>query len=161
VTSDSSDVSSEGSIEGIETEEEVPMPESEKVEENKKEITESDDEYEIPLPPGPPPPKPFASQVPNQGRMLQQLPPPPPPLSHQSMPYYYHPQPQPYYSHYQQAQPPTTYSSLPVHYEATIKEPKKPVVTTISAEPQLRDLQKELLGFVPAAVRRKQAKKNN
>lgn len=28
---------------------------------------------------------------------------------------------------------------------------------TISAEPQLRDLQKELLGFVPAAVRRKQA----
>ncbi|KAI9030851.1 hypothetical protein CLU79DRAFT_358671 [Phycomyces nitens] len=28
---------------------------------------------------------------------------------------------------------------------------------TISAEPQLRNLQKELLGFVPAALRRKQA----
>lgn len=55
--------------------------------------------------------------------------------------------------------------SKPVHYE----QPKEatlsaghdidvtPATATISAEPQLRDLQKELLGFVPAALRRKQA----
>ncbi|CAO3701255.1 unnamed protein product [Rhizopus microsporus] len=187
-SSDTSDTDSIGSIEGIETEEDeneedqIPLPESEqKKEENKKkELTESDDEYEIPLPPGPPPPKPFASQVPPQaygGR----VPPPPPPLpsnyqqlqQQQQQPYmaypqYYYPQPhypQPQHSQYQAA--PVTYSSSPVKYNSQVKEsngakeqPKKPVVATISAEPQLRDLQKELLGFVPASVRRKQVKAN-
>lgn len=53
-----------------------------------------------------------------------------------------------------------TASSAPVHYNAasTTETAKLPsaVAPTISAEPQLRDLRKELLGFVPAALRRKQ-----
>lgn len=40
---------------------------------------------------------------------------------------------------------------------ASIASGPSTVAPTISAEPQLRDLQKELLGFVPAALRRKQA----
>lgn len=45
-----------------------------------------------------------------------------------------------------------------------VSPPQQPIANsetsktaTISAEPQLRDLQKELVGFVPAALRRKQA----
>jgi WW domain-binding protein 11 len=53
----------------------------------------------------------------------------------------------------------TTFSA-PVHYDVaaavTAAKPPTAVAPTISAEPQLRDLQKELLGFVPAALRRKQ-----
>lgn len=108
------------------------------------------------------------------------MPPPPPPLpsnyqqlQQQQQPYMAYPQycypqphyPQPQHSQYQAA--PVTYSSSPVKYDSQAKElneakeqPKKPVVATISAEPQLRDLQKELLGFVPVSVRRKQVKTN-
>ncbi|KAG1456535.1 hypothetical protein G6F56_006807 [Rhizopus delemar] len=185
----SSSVSSDESIEGIETEEEVAVVGGEERVE-KKEITESDDDYEIPLPPGPPPPKPFASQVPIAQNFGGRRPPPPPPLPYHTMPQYQHPPPQPYaYSQYQapprpsvhyEAQPTRPavhYEAQPVrpavHYEASATRPtvhheasasneaKKPVVATISAEPQLRDLQKELLGFVPASVRRKQIKKDN
>ncbi|KAI7869142.1 WW domain binding protein 11-domain-containing protein [Spinellus fusiger] len=46
---------------------------------------------------------------------------------------------------------PPAHSASPAVYAPT---------ATISAEPQLRDLQKELLGFVPAALRRKQAASN-
>ncbi|KAI8335633.1 hypothetical protein EDC96DRAFT_524609 [Choanephora cucurbitarum] len=53
----------------------------------------------------------------------------------------------------------------PISSEPIVYEENRPkaieVAPTISAEPQLRDLQKELLGFVPAAIRRKQVKKAN
>lgn len=59
-----------------------------------------------------------------------------------------------------------SYQSQPIIYEQPVQQQaestvqkKEPVQATISAEPQLRDLQKELLGFVPTALRRKQTKK--
>ncbi|KAI8978408.1 hypothetical protein BDB01DRAFT_799722 [Pilobolus umbonatus] len=63
--------------------------------------------------------------------------------------------------------PRPTHHKPPVHYpsprESRPHEPETKsvsaatVVPTISAEPQLRDLRKELIGFVPTALRRKQA----
>ncbi|KAI8982256.1 hypothetical protein BDF20DRAFT_459678 [Mycotypha africana] len=175
----------------------------------KKELTESDDEYEIPLPPGPPPHRPFAEQLEPIQTAQQRIPPPPPP-GPPPFPVAYPPgtippPPPPFpYAHpnyintmpvppplpppvgmmpYQQQrpmlyQPPppppaSSYGSAPVHYypNRTLHNmPPRPATTTassqpqqavkvtpvISAEPQLRDLQKEALQFVPAAIRKKQ-----
>lgn len=53
----------------------------------------------------------------------------------------------------------TEKSAVPESSQVEVPKPTREQIAaaTISAEPQLRDLQKELLGFVPAAVRRKQA----
>ncbi|GAA5813022.1 hypothetical protein MFLAVUS_006488 [Mucor flavus] len=179
-SSDTSDSEEDSSDLDSETELiEPPLPAAEA--EQKKALTESDDEYEIPLPPGPPPPRPFDSQFTpiQQARVPPppppggpppgmtpfrytpggRIPPPPPPMHfHQpvmmgvppAMPYHYQPFTAPV--HYQQPAAPTTVT--PITTEAA---PVAAVAPTISAEPQLRDLQKELLGFVPAAIRRKQA----
>ncbi|KAI8097985.1 uncharacterized protein B0P05DRAFT_522847 [Gilbertella persicaria] len=185
--SDDSDSSMEDSDEEDDNEEEeeeedVPMPK-----EQHKVLTESDDEYEIPLPPGPPPQRPFDNQLaPLQNRLPappppppgpppfrgpypvhqgqnRMQPPPPPPIPHGFVrPPVYNsrmqpPPPPPPTITYQRPPPSPAAFSAPVHYEAKPKAVE--VAPTISAEPQLRDLQKELLGFVPAAIRRKQAKK--
>ncbi|KAG2199633.1 hypothetical protein INT47_005158 [Mucor saturninus] len=175
-SSDSEDDSDSDMLE--ESDNEIPLPSGEEI---PKILTESDDEYEIPLPPGPPPLRPFEQQFTPVGRMPPPPPPggpphavvytpggriPPPPPPPQQQPMYYPPvYQQPIYQHqpvYQPVyQPPVqqpTYVSKPVHYEQPKEESLSAAVApTISAEPQLRDLQKELLGFVPAALRRKQA----
>ncbi|KAG2193836.1 hypothetical protein INT46_011677 [Mucor plumbeus] len=143
-------------------------------------LTESDDEYEIPLPPGPPPYRPFEEQLnpiiqqqqnfrgqppppppggPFMNRQRMQ-PPPPPPIPHGFRPpqMMVAPPPPPPIMPYQQF-------SAPVHYQQPASQPTQPQTTqqpthsstpVISAEPQLRDLEKETLAFVPAAIRRKQ-----
>ncbi|EPB83184.1 hypothetical protein HMPREF1544_10077 [Mucor circinelloides 1006PhL] len=171
------------SIDQDHAEEEVPLPPT-------KILTESDDEYEIPLPPGPPPHRPFEEQL-NPIRQQQNLrgpPPPPPPggpfMNRPSMqrvppppppiPYGYRPpqmmvappppppiMPYQHFSapvHYQQ--PPQPAPSQPPSHTAQQQQqqqqPQHASTPVISAEPQLRDLEKETLAFVPAAIRRKQ-----
>lgn len=192
--SDSEDDSDEDS-DMEDSDEDIAIPEGDVP--AKKILTESDDEYEIPLPPGPPPPRAFDQQfTPIQAAQQRippppppgpppfrgpfpvytpggRIPPPPPPMPHQiyqpMMGMAPPPPPPPQYHH---ASRPFT---APVHYQqppsaaATVSaEPTTSasvtaaasVAPTISAEPQLRDLQKELIGFVPAALRRKQAAAN-
>lgn len=55
--------------------------------------------------------------------------------------------------HYQQ--PPQPAPSQPPSH-TTQQQPQHASTPVISAEPQLRDLEKETLAFVPAAIRRKQ-----
>ncbi|KAI8378935.1 WW domain binding protein 11-domain-containing protein [Blakeslea trispora] len=172
--------------EGEEDMDDLPLPQEE-VKVKKETLTESDDEYEIPLPPGPPPQRPFDSQLmpiqQQQSRLPPppppgpppfrgpfpvyqgqlRMPPPPPPLHGFAHPPVYNnrmPPPPPPPVQYNARTTPAL-SSSPVHYEPASQDRPKAVevAPTISAEPQLRDLQKELLGFVPAAIRRKQAKK--
>ncbi|KAG0173617.1 hypothetical protein DFQ30_007382 [Apophysomyces sp. BC1015] len=119
-----------------------------------------------PLPPPPPPPSfpppHFAGYYGMEyGAMPYHRPPPPPS-------YAYHP-PQNYAQQPSITAAPSIAAAAPVYYATqlgTSPEPELPSTATkptestpamISAEPQLRDLQKELLGFVPAALRRKQA----
>lgn len=183
------DISIENDDGGLQ--EEIPLPAT-------KILTESDDEYEIPLPPGPPPYRPFEEQL---NPIMQQQnfrgpPPPPPPggpfMNRQRM----QPPPPPPIPHgfrppQMMAAPPPPppimpckYTkvvliicvinvidildqqfSAPVHYQQPASQPTQPQTTqqlthsstpVISAEPQLRDLEKETLAFVPAAIRRKQ-----
>ncbi|KAL0143259.1 WW domain binding protein 11-domain-containing protein [Mucor lusitanicus] len=185
--SEDSDLEEDGSDDAIsidqdQAEEDVPLPPT-------KILTESDDEYEIPLPPGPPPYRPFEEQLnpiiqqqqhvrgppppPPPGGPLRQgvqrVPPPPPPLPYGFRPpqMMVAPPPPPPIMPYQ-------HFSAPVHYQqppqaaaaaaAPSHTTQQPATTTtqhastpvISAEPQLRDLEKETLAFVPAAIRRKQ-----
>ncbi|OBZ80601.1 hypothetical protein A0J61_11350 [Choanephora cucurbitarum] len=157
-TSDESDSDS-----SMEEEEDVPLPQEEETA-KKTELTESDDDYDIPLPPGPPPQRPFDSQLmPIQQQQQQsRLPPPPPPGPPPFR------GPFPVYQPRMPPPPPPLMTGLvhpPPHRPTRPSEENRPkaieVAPTISAEPQLRDLQKELLGFVPAAIRRKQIKKGN
>jgi hypothetical protein len=62
-------------METSDADQDIPLPEDGQP---KKILTESDDEYEIPLPPGPPPYRPFEGQL-NAAQQPLQRPPPPPP----------------------------------------------------------------------------------
>lgn len=89
-------------------------------------------------------------------------PPPPPPgrppyshhhAYHRPRPSSYHGRPtRPHHPRPYQQRPPVTVAPPP---PPPSSEPSKTAI--ISAEPQLRDLQKELVAFVPAALRKKQA----
>ncbi|CAO3637254.1 unnamed protein product [Cunninghamella blakesleeana] len=130
-------------------------------------------------PPPPPPPihgrpphfiqRPPPYGYPNQHYMRPPPPPPGrPPFSHRPPPHMYQHRPPPHYmnrpmrpvrphhrQHHPYHRPPTTHSAPTVTAPPITSEPSK--TATISAEPQIRDLQKELVTFVPAALRRKQA----
>ncbi|CDS07670.1 hypothetical protein LRAMOSA01619 [Lichtheimia ramosa] len=108
--------------------------------------------YGMMVPPPPPPGRPPAHAM--------RVPPPPPPSRPpftQRPPMYTQP------AHIYQSSSTTTTttekSAVPESSQVEVPKPTREQIAaaTISAEPQLRDLQKELLGFVPAAVRRKQA----
>ncbi|KAI8644991.1 WW domain binding protein 11-domain-containing protein [Parasitella parasitica] len=187
--SSNSDSSSDGSEDSDQSEDDISVDEEEETQGEEiplpaaKVLTESDDEYEIPLPPGPPPYRPFEEQLnpiiqqqfrnpppppPPGGPLLNrhrmhQVPPPPPPNPYGFRPpqMMAAPPPPPPIMSYQQF-------SAPVHYpqpqpqprpQSTSEQPQiqQPAsAPVISAEPQLRDLEKETLAFVPAAIRRKQ-----
>ncbi|CEP14653.1 hypothetical protein [Parasitella parasitica] len=189
--SSSSDSSSDddSSDESDQSEDDISLDEEE--EESKEEeialpppktLTESDDEYEIPLPPGPPPYRPFEEQlnpiiqhqfrnpppppppggpVMNRPRM-HQVPPPPPPIPYGFRPpqMMAAPPPPPPIMPYQQISAPVYYPQPPPQSQSESGQQRQTSQTAstpvISAEPQLRDLEKETLAFVPAAIRRKQ-----
>ena len=126
--------------------------------------------YSMMVPPPPPPGRPPAHAM--------RVPPPPPPskfiyilVKKIVIDIGYYPGPSFTQRPPMYAQPPHIYQSssttpvttekdaTPVSSQAEAPKPTREQIAaaTISAEPQLRDLHKELLGFVPAAVRRKQA----
>ncbi|KAI7900989.1 WW domain binding protein 11-domain-containing protein [Cokeromyces recurvatus] len=137
-TSDSSDESSDESDSDQEHEEEEKEEKEEEEEEEgedvpmptpveaKKVLTESDDEYEIPLPPGPPPHRPFEDQLtPIQtAQQQQQRAPPPPPPGPPPFPMARIPPPPPplmYYPYPQQRpQHPPPPPPIPYHFRPTV-----------------------------------------
>ncbi|KAI8344384.1 WW domain binding protein 11-domain-containing protein [Chlamydoabsidia padenii] len=115
-----------------------------------------------PPPPGPPPALRYTTMRPPPP------PPPPPHLRYSSMRPPPPPPPRPPFGYIPHMQQQPIYTAPPSHFApprpAVPPPPPPPPISTetsktatISAEPQLRDLQKELVGFVPAALRRKQA----
>ncbi|KAG2178717.1 hypothetical protein INT44_001870 [Umbelopsis vinacea] len=139
-------------------EEDIPLPNDE---------DEDSDIESIPMPKGPPPRKPFEQQL---GRGNLTRPPPPPPRHYRPPPHRVAPPPPPrpphmqhghFYGHgpyHPQEVPAVVHASAvqPISHDvdnAPTEAVSAPV--TISAAPQVRDLQKELVGFVPAAVRKK------
>ncbi|ORX52472.1 hypothetical protein DM01DRAFT_1336846 [Hesseltinella vesiculosa] len=135
----------------------IPLPEA---------PVDSDEDIDIPLPPGPPPHQPFKDQLPSmpvpppQSVPMHRPPPPPRMPPFRPPPTHYHamhqPWPRPPVRPSYQYQPPIATQPPPFVQPTISKEAS--TTATISAEPQLRDLQKELVTFVPAALRRKQAK---
>ncbi|KAI8073835.1 WW domain binding protein 11-domain-containing protein [Gongronella butleri] len=123
-----------------------------------------------PPPPPPPrsaahyprPPRPYGMAPYQHAPTYSARPPPPPPPRPYGARPYHRPPPRPL--------PPAHAAALAASASvsaAPVMTPPRPnaaisketsATATISAEPQLRDLQKELVGFVPAALRRKQTK---
>ncbi|KAI8575035.1 hypothetical protein K450DRAFT_263616 [Umbelopsis ramanniana AG] len=138
--------------------EDIPLPNED----------EDSDIESIPMPKGPPPRKPFERQL-GHGNLTR--PPPPPPPRHYRPPPAYRAAPPPpprppHHGHFYGHEPaaPPYYQQGPavpvaaVHAMSDDVNPPTEAVSatvTISAAPQVRDLQKELVGFVPAAVRKK------